>query len=229
MVYAPASRPPLPAVGSLGVDAPSLETPQPVPGWLSERTGADTGKPVPRPSPRAAFAVLLLAGLGYAPLAGAEAPPTGTIAGLVLDDDGRSVGGATVTVSSPELPGGPRSADTDEEGAFTFEALPPLTYVVDVEKEGFPSFRRRDVVVVVGKTVRLDVEVPAGAAPDAAGPPLDAGDPSGVPVGRWIDAVPDLVPGIVSQPAPPAAEGPEPAEGAPPAKPRCRHRNRAPT
>ena len=60
---------------------------------------------------------------------------TGSMSGTVVDDSGQVIPGATVSIVSAS--GEPRTAVTNEVGAFLFSALPPGPYTIKVEMQGF--------------------------------------------------------------------------------------------
>src|SRR6266481_9337521 len=61
---------------------------------------------------------------------------TGSISGTVVDEQGQSIPGATVTAID-ERTGSARSDTTDTRGNFLFTAMPPDTYTVRVEMSNF--------------------------------------------------------------------------------------------
>lgn len=90
---------------------------------------------------------LLLALVATRPALAVEV--TGQIRGEVVDADGLSVPGATVSVESPNFLGG-ATAQTDEDGRFRFVALPPGEYTVTILKSGFLGYKASGVLVVSG-------------------------------------------------------------------------------
>ncbi len=79
---------------------------------------------------------LLLMALG--PLPAAAQMPTGTLSGRVTDTQGRSVGGAVVTIESPNLQGSERTKTTPN-GDYIFKLLPPGPYTVTIDFQGFAT------------------------------------------------------------------------------------------
>src|SRR5690349_14428903 len=51
--------------------------------------------------------------------------PTGGITGKAVDGSGALIPGVEVSISSPAMIGGSRSAPTDETGTYRFTLLPP--------------------------------------------------------------------------------------------------------
>ena len=112
--------------------------------------------------------VMILACLAVASLALAQGSPTGTISGRVNSDTG-VLPGVTVTVTSPALQGS-RTAVTSDNGDFILPLLPPGTYTVVFEMQGF-------------RTVNQTASVAAAAPPRRirSGEPdrRDTNDPTG--------------------------------------------------
>lgn len=71
-----------------------------------------------------------------------------TLSGTVTDENGAVVPGANVTVTNPAT-GLQRQATTSGEGAFNIPLLPPSTYTVLVERQGFATAKLSDVVLNV--------------------------------------------------------------------------------
>ena len=84
---------------------------------------------------------------------------TGTILGTVSDDQGLVLPGATVSVSSDQLPGGPRSAVTNASGQYRFPNLPPGDYILTAELSGFGTYIEEGMQVLVGGTVERGVSL----------------------------------------------------------------------
>lgn len=109
------------------------------------------------------------------PATAAEATPstlaTGTIAGTVRTSGGEPIAGATVRIS-----GSTRVARTDSAGAFTFERLPPGTYLLEISS-GRHGGNAAAVDVGAGLTSRPEVvldlavhaeEIVVTASPEAS-------------------------------------------------------------
>ncbi len=75
---------------------------------------------------------------------------TSAILGQVSDATSGAIAGATVTVTNRET-GLNRAVVTDEEGRFNFPQLPPGTYSVEVEAQGFEKQRTDNVVSSLGQ------------------------------------------------------------------------------
>lgn len=82
---------------------------------------------------------------------------TGTLAGTVKDTTGAVVPDAMVTVRSTAT-GATRTAQTGNDGVYTFPALPPATYDVTISKTGFADYKAQ-TPVTVGSHVTLDAQL----------------------------------------------------------------------
>ena len=140
---------------------------------------------------------------------------TGALIGTVQDVQGRVLPGARVQVSSPVVIGGSESLLSDQRGQLRFPALPPGSYVLEVELSGFVRYREVDLRIGPGatleRTVVLSVLGPAESiVVEGAGTRIDPRDPgfstrfspeliTGIPVRRvgmfdFIRATPGLSP-----------------------------------
>lgn len=72
---------------------------------------------------------------------------TGTITGRTQDSSGGILPGVTVSITSPAMIGGARTAVTDGTGAYRFVQLPPGTYTVTFELTSFKKLTFENVVV----------------------------------------------------------------------------------
>ena len=93
------------------------------------------------------FALLLL--VLAAATAGAQSF-SGTVSGIVTDEQGGALPGATVTLTGKT---GSRTTVTDAKGEYRFTAVDPGTYDISAELTGFRPMKRTDVQVSIGKTV----------------------------------------------------------------------------
>jgi outer membrane receptor protein involved in Fe transport len=111
--------------------------------------------------PRLRSVLLALLCALFSASAFAQGVQTGTIRGVVHDDQGLAIPGVTVTVTSPALQG-PRTAVTDSTGGYTFLNLPPGVYSTKFELSNFGTIERQSNVAL-GLTVELSVTMkPAG-------------------------------------------------------------------
>jgi outer membrane receptor protein involved in Fe transport len=82
---------------------------------------------------------------------------TGTLYGKVADESGLPVPGANITISSPQLIGGPETRVSSETGIYRFPRLAPGTYAVKVEMPGFQTVTHEDVLLRAGVSIAVDV------------------------------------------------------------------------
>jgi hypothetical protein len=87
---------------------------------------------------------------------------TGSITGTVTDSSGAVVPDVKVTTSSPALIGGPRSINSDANGNFKFLELPPGTYSLRFEKQGFQSYEQSNIVLNTGVDVNVSPKLQVG-------------------------------------------------------------------
>jgi hypothetical protein len=86
----------------------------------------------------------------------------GTITGLVLDQQGLSVADAKVTAVNAAT-GLKTETTTGSTGTFTFPGLPVGRYQVSCEMAGFKKFVQEHVVVEVGQTISVNLQLQLGA------------------------------------------------------------------
>ncbi|HYL14662.1 MAG TPA: carboxypeptidase-like regulatory domain-containing protein, partial [Terriglobales bacterium] len=89
---------------------------------------------------------------------------TGTTAltGEITDPQGAVVAGAKVSIAAAET-GTVRTTETDASGHYQFLSLPPGTYRVSVEKQGFHAVVRDNVELLVSTTQGVDFKLELGA------------------------------------------------------------------
>ena len=100
-----------------------------------------------------------------------RAADTGSISGVVFDQGGQLVEGATVRLTGAPLPG-ERVATTDSNGAYRFPLLLPGSYVLEVSKQAAGTAKRAVTVqvdvdtqvdIVLGLNLDETIEVSAAA------------------------------------------------------------------
>ncbi|HEY5055800.1 MAG TPA: carboxypeptidase-like regulatory domain-containing protein, partial [Acidobacteriaceae bacterium] len=96
-----------------------------------------------------------MAGVAVGACAGAQAPGTGEIAGVVHDPRGLVVTKAAVKAANDST-GVTRAAETNTDGAFSMPLLSPGTYTVTVTEAGFADDVLHGVRVTVGETEALN-------------------------------------------------------------------------
>ncbi len=85
----------------------------------------------------------------------------GRILGTVTDQTGGVISGATVSIIDKDR-GVARTLTTDDAGEYNAPTLIPGTYTVRVEANGFKRIERQNVLLEVGKEVRVDLTVQPG-------------------------------------------------------------------
>src|SRR5215475_4169959 len=85
-----------------------------------------------------------------------QSQTTGTITGRAQDSSGALIPGVEVTIASPAMIGGARTAVTDETGGYRFTLLPAGTYSVKFALSGFKTINITDVVVTPNATMTIN-------------------------------------------------------------------------
>ncbi len=102
--------------------------------------------------------VMLFCALSISMLNAQIARQTGTIKGTVTDTEGIPLPGVAVTTTSPALIGSVSDV-TNDKGNFRMVALPPGTYMVVTELDGFKTVRTEGINVRTGMTVTINFTV----------------------------------------------------------------------
>lgn len=114
-----------------------------------------------------------------------------TISGKIVDSNGLSIVGATVTATMTET-GISRTAVTNDDGRFRMIELPPGTYKVSVSQAGFGTKERVDLKTVSGQNVQLNFTLdPADVVVD----PVQVNDETA----ETIDATRTIVGGTITE------------------------------
>ena len=85
----------------------------------------------------------------------------GEITGVVKDQAGAAVPGATVTVTNVDT-NRQRIVVSSGEGVYTAPSLAPGDYRVDVELSGFKPVRREGIRLSTGEKARIDFDLAVG-------------------------------------------------------------------
>src|SRR5215470_1363008 len=85
----------------------------------------------------------------------------GTITGVVKDQAGAAVPGATITITDVNT-NRQRVVVSSRDGVYTAAGLPPGSYRVDAELTGFKPLRRTGIQLETGETAQLDVSLSIG-------------------------------------------------------------------
>jgi outer membrane receptor protein involved in Fe transport len=137
---------------------------------------------------------------------------TGDIRGTIQIENGDPIAGVTITVTSPALMGN-KSELTDSNGSFRFLKLPPGTYDLTVNADGFMTRQISGIVVHLGQTTdlqkvqlvvtKLAETVTVEADPETiditsttVGKNIPDEDFNTLPVGRSYQTIATLTPGV---------------------------------
>jgi carboxypeptidase family protein/TonB-dependent receptor-like protein len=140
----------------------------------------------------------------------------GRILGTVTDQSGAVMTGAKVSIIDTQR-GLARTLTTDQAGEYNAPTLIPGTYTVRVEAQGFKTLDRQNVLVEVGKEVRVDLTPEPGsqtqtvtiteavplvdAASATLGGTVSNADVNDLPLnGRNFQGLLGLRPGVMLQP-----------------------------
>ncbi len=86
----------------------------------------------------------------------------GSIRGFIHDEQGGALPGVSITATSAQNPN-PLTAVTDEQGTYRLINVPPGTYDVAAELQGFQKLVRTDLVLHAGLTIDVDLVMKVGA------------------------------------------------------------------
>jgi hypothetical protein len=103
-----------------------------------------------------ALIILVLAGGGASAQTGSA-----TVRGTVTDQQGNVVTGATVTITDVSK-NFTRTQTTSGEGGYSFAAVPPGTYRVEVEAQGFKKAAVPAIQALVDTPIDVDVQLEVG-------------------------------------------------------------------
>lgn len=104
---------------------------------------------------------------------------TGSISGTVTDEQKGVMPGVTITVTNTET-GVVRTQVTDPRGRYRVLDLPPGSYQLATELQGFTPVRRTDLTVAIGRDVLVDIELKVGTIAELV---TVAGETSSVSLG----------------------------------------------
>jgi len=138
---------------------------------------------------------------------------TGSIRGTVVDKESVPLPGVAITATSPALQGTASTVST-ATGEFRIPALPPGTYVITAQLQGFKTLRREGVIVHVGMRVEVTINMETSALAEevtvtAPSPAIDVLNSKltqtittdaikNLPVTRSVWSLAMLAPGIVA-------------------------------
>jgi hypothetical protein len=138
---------------------------------------------------------------------------TGSIVGVVTDEQGNPLPGATITVTGPALMGKATNV-TRSGGEFRIILLPPGQYTLVAELQGFTTIKQEAIDVRLGSTVTIDIKMPAAKVAEeitvvGAAPAVDVKASKteqifksdllqNLPIARNLASIITLTPGTVS-------------------------------
>ena len=93
--------------------------------------------------------------------ASAQVGTTASITGVVSDQTGAVIAGATITVTNAEN-GAVRAAKSTESGNYTVTPLMPGRYVLKVEKALFQTYEQQNIVLSIGQVAGIPVQMYVG-------------------------------------------------------------------
>jgi hypothetical protein len=97
-----------------------------------------------------------------------QSKETGAIQGTVHTLEGEPLPGVEVTISSPGLIGGAKSAVTNAEGRYRFPALPVGKYEAEAKLQGFNPEKKVDIRLSVQMTLTVDFVLSVGTLQESA-------------------------------------------------------------
>jgi hypothetical protein len=111
-----------------------------------------------------AMATLALAGCGVFVVrpASGQTATTGSITGYLRDSSGSAVPSGTVTARMTEQQL-VRTTESNEEGFYNFQALPPGTYTLTFEGKGFQRQTQTGILLTINQNLRADATLQVGA------------------------------------------------------------------
>src|SRR5215475_14577315 len=87
---------------------------------------------------------------------------TATIRGTVMDQQGAAISGANVTATNPAT-GLTKTVKSSGDGAYRIPALPPGTYQITFDAQGFSKEVAKGVELTVGLTMAYDIKLKVGS------------------------------------------------------------------
>jgi hypothetical protein len=138
------------------------------------------------------------------------------LTGSITDETGGVLAGVTLTITSPQLIGGPRTTESDAVGIYRFSVLPQGSYALTATHLGFEQVTHRNIELPVGLALTVDIRLrlsPLESRVDLEGviPTIDVQSSSSparidraivenlpAPLSQSIVDVAELAPGVTS-------------------------------
>ena len=137
---------------------------------------------------------------------------TGSIVGVVSDASNAVMRGVTVSLSGERLIGGVQTQVTDTTGAYRFDRLPPGSYALKFELQGFKTITRDAIQISASFTATVNAKLEVGSVTESItvtgdSPTVDTKSNlqqtvmtqailEGVPSGRDPWSVAKIIPGV---------------------------------
>ena len=86
---------------------------------------------------------------------------TSRVTGVVTDNTGAAVAGATVTLTN-EGTATSVTTQTSDSGTYTFDLIQPGTYTISVEKQGFKRFISKQNAALVNQPTTVNAALQVG-------------------------------------------------------------------
>lgn len=104
------------------------------------------------------IAIFLAMGSGLSLFGQISSRETGSIRGVITDEEGVALPGVGIVVSGPSLMG--KASDvTRADGTFRILLLPPGVYTMTVELPGFQTYIEEGIEVRVGSTITRNIKL----------------------------------------------------------------------
>ena len=87
---------------------------------------------------------------------------TGSITGVITDSSGGVLPGVSVSLSGDKLIGGTQAQSTDATGTYRFDRLPPGSYRVRIELQGFKTVDRDGILVNASFVANVNAKLEVG-------------------------------------------------------------------
>src|SRR5262249_17251178 len=95
-------------------------------------------------------------------VAAAQELTTGSVVGVVREESGSVVSGASITVTN-RATGAHRAVTSSEAGEFSIPGLAPALYDIKVERQGFRSYLVEGLELKINQVARLEIRLQVGA------------------------------------------------------------------
>src|SRR5262245_39300756 len=102
-----------------------------------------------------------LALICFCAVTAAQELTTGSMVGVVKEESGSVVSGASITVTN-RATGAHRAVTSGESGEFSIPGLAPALYDVKVERQGFRAYLMDGLELRINQVARLDVRLQVG-------------------------------------------------------------------